>query len=461
MTHKQARKRLEVVHPDCAGIDIGKTKHYVAVDPERSEDPVRSFGTFTDELHALAAWLSTCGVRVVAMESTGVYWIPLYEVLDRAGFEVHLVNPRATKQVSGRKSDVLDCQWLWQLMSYGLLRGAFRPSDEVCVLRSYVRQRARLVRDTSRSVQHMQKALTEMNVQLDSVLSDIMGKTGEQIIRAIVGGERDGTVLARHRDRRVRADESTIARSLQGNWRREHVFALTQALARHDFFRAQVLECDACIAAVIGVSATELTTEPSAEPTARRRAGKASTKSGPAAGRSQRDRVLQSTLQQTLGVDLTAIPTVGVETALVLASEIGADLSRFPTSAHFCSWLSLAPGTRISGDKSIGGRQAPKRTNRAGQALRVAASTARSSDSFIGAAHRTRLARMDTGKAIKATAHQLARLIYAMLTRGEAYVERGIASFEAECEHRNVRQLHRRAEKLGLMLVPRPEDAAA
>lgn len=191
-----------MVHPDCAGIDIGKTKHYVAVDPHCSEEPVRSFGSFTDDLEALAQRLNDCSVRVVAMESTGVYWIPVYEVLDRAGLEVHLVNPRATKQVSGRKSDVLDCQWLWQLMSYGLLKGAFRVPDAICVLRSYVRLRARLVKDAGRSVQHIQKALTEMNVQLDNVLSDIVGKTGQQILRAIVAGERDGAVLAQYRDRR-------------------------------------------------------------------------------------------------------------------------------------------------------------------------------------------------------------------------------------------------------------------
>ncbi len=238
---------LEVVHPDCAGIDVGKRKHYVAVDGSRFERPVRHFGTFTEDLEAIARWLSECGVRQVAMESTGVYWIPLFEVLDRAGFEVHLVNPRATKQVSGRKSDVLDCQWIRQLMSYGLLRGAFRAADAVCPMRAYARLREQLVRDRSRAVQHMQKALTQMNVQLDNVLSDIMGKTGQLIVRAIVAGERDGAALARFRDRRCKADEATIAASLRGNWRAEHLFALTQALARHDMLQAQIEACAARI----------------------------------------------------------------------------------------------------------------------------------------------------------------------------------------------------------------------
>lgn len=431
------QRRLEIVHPDCAGIDIGKRRVYVAVKPECSEESVRNFGTFTDEYEALAQWLVECGVRVVAMESTGVYWIALYELLERRGFEVHLVNPRATKQVSGRKSDVLDCEWLWQLMSYGLLKGAFRPPDDVCVLRVYARERARLVRDASRTVQHIQKALTQMNVQLDTVLSDIMGTTGQRIVRAIVEGERDGATLARHRDGRVKADEATIARSLVGNWREEHLFSLSQALQRYDFLQAQLHACEQRIASTLetmdrGHVRAE---EPLALP-----------------GRNARQRTLQRTLRQMLGVDLTAIPTIGVETALVVASEIGPDLSRFPNSEHFCSWLTLAPGTRISGDKNLGG--APqRRANRAGQALRVAASTARTSQSFIGASHRARLARLDAPRAIKATAHQLARLIYAMLTRGEDYVERGIASFEAERKERQLRALRRNANRLGFQIV--------
>ena len=319
MAGKKKAERLEVVHPDCAGIDVGKRKHYVAVDPSRFEEPVRHFGTFTRDLEAMAEWLSGCGVRQVAMESTGVYWIPVFELLERAGLEVHLVNPRATKQVSGRKSDVLDCQWIRQLMSYGLLRGAFRTPDELCPMRSFVRQRGQLIRDRSRAVQHMHKALTQMNVQLDNVLSDIMGKTGQLIVRAIVAGERDGAVLARFRHGRCKADAATIAESLRGNWREEHLFALEQALARHDMLQGQIEACEARIDAELGARAQAETS-----PTARERA-------------------LRERLRRMLGADLTAIPTVGVETALTIAAEIGADLSRFPSSAHFCSWLGLAP----------------------------------------------------------------------------------------------------------------------
>ena len=429
MAGKKKAERLEVVHPDCARIDVGKRKHYVAVDPSRFEEPVRHFGTFTRDLEAMAEWLSGCGVRQVAMESTGVYWIPVFELLERAGLEVHLVNPRATKQVSGRKSDVLDCQWIRQLMSYGLLRGAFRTPDELCPMRSFVRQRGQLIRDRSRAVQHMHKALTQMNVQLDNVLSDIMGKTGQLIVRAIVAGERDGAVLARFRHGRCKADAATIAESLRGNWREEHLFALEQALARHDMLQGQIEACEARIDAELGARAQAETS-----PTARERA-------------------LRERLRRMLGADLTAIPTVGVETALTIAAEIGADLSRFPSSAHFCSWLGLAPGTRISGDKRLGGPPA-RQTNRVGQALRMAASTARNSKTSIGAAHRRRLQRMDPARAVKATAHQLARLIYAMLTRGEEYVERDLATMETERRDRQIKNLQRQARYFSLALVP-------
>ena len=440
------KQTLRVVHPNCAGIDVGKTTHYVAVEESRDERPVQSFASFTDQLQAMAAWLKSCEVDVVAMEATGVYWVPVFEVLDREGFEVHLVDARATKQVSGRKSDVLDCQWIRELMSYGLLKGAFRPSDPTCVLRAYVRQRQRLTQDRARCVLHMQKALTQMNVQLDTVLSDLMGKTGQSILRAIVAGERDGTVLARLRDRRVKADEQTIARSLQGNWREEHVFALTQALEHYDFLSQQFEHCEARMAETLKTLAPDTALAEDAEQCLG------------ASARATRDRGLRMALHAVMGVDLTTIPTVGVETALTVASEIGPDLSRFPSPEHFCSWLTLAPGTRSSGGKPLEGR-APKRCNRAGQALRLAASTARHNQSFIGACHRARLRRLDPARAVKATAHQLARLIYAMLTRGEEYVERGIEHFETERCDRQLRHLQRQARHFNLALVPAEQAA--
>ncbi len=440
MARKTKKQRLTIVHPDCAGIDIGSREHWVAVDPEHCDEPVQRFTTFSDDLYALADWLESLHVEVVAMEATGVYWIPLYEVLDARGFEVHLVNTHATRQVSGRKSDVLDCQWIRQLMSYGLLKAAFRPPDEICPLRSLVRQRATKVEDQSRSIAHMQKALTQMNVQLDNVVSDLMGKTGMAILRSIVAGERDPKQLATLRDRRLRADEETVARSLYGNWRPEHLFALTQALAHYDFLNDQIAACDEEI--IESLNALPFRTEETTAPVKRL----------PSQHRTiAQQKELHQALHRVMGVDLTAIPTIGMETALVLASEIGPDLDLFPTEKNFSSWLTVAPPTHISGGKPVPGKK-HKVFNRAGQALRQAASNARNSDSFIGASHRARLARMDSKPAIKATAHQLARLIYAMLTKGQPYVEQGIDAFEIRTKDRQIRALQRKAHKLGFTL---------
>ena len=240
----KSREALTITHPNAAGVDIGSSSHYVAVPPDRDDVPVREFPSFTVDLNALADWLDACGVDTVAMESTGVYWIPLFELLESRGFKVLLVNARHVKNVSGRKSDVLDCQWLQQLMTYGLLSGAFRPADDVCVLRALWRQRGMLLKSQARHVQHMQKALTQMNIQLTNVISDVTGETGQKILRAIVAGERDGQVLSAMKNARIRATADEIAKSLQGNWRTEHLFALKQALDMFDFIGAQLAECD-------------------------------------------------------------------------------------------------------------------------------------------------------------------------------------------------------------------------
>lgn len=442
MASKRNKKQLEVIHQRCAAVDIGSKEHWVAVNPDSDEKPVRPFSSFTDDLLAMCLWLKSLHVDVVAMEATGVYWIPLYEMLDSQGFDVYLVNSRATRQVTGRKSDVLDCQWIWQLMSHGLLSGAYRPGDQICQLRSVVRQRATKVQDQSRSIAHMQKALTQMNIQLDNVVSDLMGKTGQAILRSIVAGERDPERLASLRDGRLRANEATVARSLRGNWRDEHVFALSQALAHYDFLTAQINGCDEQISKALAVLPS-LSEEPAPAPTKRLKNTHRT---------NEEQRALHSALHTVLGVDLCAIPAIGVDTVLVLASEIGPDLSRFASEKHFCSWLSLAPPTRVSGGKALRG-STPKVFNRAGQALRQAATTARQSQSFIGASHRARLTRMDKAKAIKATAHQLARLIYAMLTKGQAYVERGVEAFEKQSHERQLRSLQRKASRFGLTLA--------
>ncbi|HEV7508894.1 MAG TPA: IS110 family transposase [Thermoanaerobaculia bacterium] len=365
-SHKKAAALppLSVTYADAAGIDIGASSHFVAVPADRDAEPVREFAAFTDDLRRLVQWLRECRVTAVAMESTGVYWIPLYELLETEGFEVHLVNARHVKGLPGRKSDVLDCQWLQQLMSFGLLRGAFRPADNVCALRAVWRHRDMLLSYQSRHVQHLQKALTQMNVQLHHVISDIMGVTGQAIVRAIVAGERDGRVLARLRHRRIRAEEAEIARSLEGNWRAEHLFSLKQALALYDAYASQIADCDVEVERRLGaLEAHEVPPE--------------------ALGGAQRKRPKNAprfdahkALFKAVGVDLTRIPGIEASSALKIISEIGTDLRRFPTVKRLTSWLGLCPGTKISGGKSLSG-QTKRCANRAAQALRMAAQSLR------------------------------------------------------------------------------------
>lgn len=439
-----SRRGIEVTHPDAAGVDVGGATHYAAVRPDATDEPVREFKCFTADLHAMADWFEQCGVKIVAMESTGVYWIPLYEVLERRGFEVLLVNARHVKNVSGRKSDVLDCQWLQQLLTFGLLRGAFRPAEHMCALRAFSRQRARLLRDQGRSVQHMQKAMTLMNIQLANVISDVAGTTGQKIVRAIVAGERDVHTLAAYRDARIRADEAEIAASLLGNWRDEHLFALKQALAAFDFCGQQLAECDREIEqamVVLHQHSGELA------PAKRRSRSRNAPKFD-----------VRDHLFKISGVDLTRIPGIDVTTAMTVLSEIGIDMSRFETVKHFTSWLGLCPGTKISGGKVLGA--ATKRSvNRATQALKLAAAALRSSQSALGAYYRRMCARMDKGKAVTAAAHKLARLIYLMLTKGEEYTDQGQQYYEERYRERVVRSLSKRATELGMQLVPSPKTA--
>jgi transposase len=386
----------------------------------------------------MADWLKACRIDTIAMESTGVYWIPVFELLESRGFTVMLINARHVRNVSGRKSDVLDCQWIQQLMTYGLLRGAFRPTDQVCVLRSLWRQRGMLLRSQSRHVQHMQKALTQMNVQLANVISDVVGDTGQKILRAILAGERDGHVLAEMKNTRIRAGVDEIAKSLQGNWRAEHLFALKQAMDAFDFIGTQLTECDREI---------------------EQQLQRLQTHEGEPAKGKQRSRArtapkfdLRTQLFRMCGVDLTRIDGIDVTTALAVISETGVDMSRFPSAAHFASWLGLCPGTRITGGKVMSGKT-KRCANHAAQALRLAAAALRASQSSLGAYFRRMCSRMDKPKAITATAHKLARLIYTMLTKGEEYTDQGQDYYEERYRERVLRQLSQRAQKLGMKLV--------
>jgi transposase len=438
------RKRgLELAHPNAAGVDVGAASHFVAVPAERDEQPVREFKSFTDDLERLADWLASCGIDTVAMESTGVYWIALFELLESRGFSVYLVNARHVKNVSGRKSDVLDCQWLQQLMSYGLLAGAFRPKEEICALRSVSRQREMLLCYQARHVQHMQKALAQMNLQLANVISDIVGETGQKILRAIVAGERSAQRLAQLKHYRIRASEADIVRSLQGNWREEHLFALKQALALFDAYGAQLRDCDAQLE--IMLKRLERT---QAQPDKPRRRSKQ--KNAP-------DFDVRTYLFRLCGVDLTRIDGIDTTTALKVIAEVGPDMSRFKSAKHFAFWLGLCPGTKISGGKRLSG--ASKRTtNRAAHALRLAAAGLRVSQSALGAYYRRLCARLDRAKAITAAAHKLARLIYTLLTKGEQYVDRGQQYYEERYRERVLFHLNRKAAALGLRLIPATEQ---
>ncbi len=433
-----SRAGLSLTHPNAAGIDIGSAAHFVAVPPDRDEQPVREFKSFTADLQRLADWLSACGVDTVAMESTGVYWIPLFELLEARGFTVLLVNARHVKNVSGRKSDVLDCQWLQQLMSYGLLRGAFRPAERVCALRALARQRAMLLRTQSRCVQHMQKALTQMNIQLANVIADVVGETGQKILRAIVAGERDGYTLAALKNVRIQASTDEIARSLHGTWRAEHLFALRQALDAFDFCGTQLAQCDSEIETQL--ERPHITADEPAKGKTRSRA------------RNAPKFDLRTRLFQMCGVDLTRIDGIDVTTALVVLSEIGPDRSRFASDKHFASWLGLCPGTKITGGKLISGKTR-RGANRAAQALRLAAAALRSSQSALGAYFRRLCSRMDKPKAVTAAAHKLARLIYALLTKGEQYTDQGQDYYEQRYRQRVLANLARRAQQLGMRIV--------
>jgi len=440
------RKGLELTHPNAAGIDIGSASHYVAVPADRDDEPVREFASFTADLHRLADWLRDCGVDTVAMESTGVYWIPLFELLDARGFTVLLVNARHVKNVSGRKSDVLDCQWLQQLMTYGLLRGAFRPSDQVCVLRALARQRATLLRTQARSVQHMQKALVQMNIQLANVIADVAGASGQAILRAIVAGERHPYALARLKNSRVHASNEEIARSLQGTWRAEHLFALRQALDAFDFCGGQLQQCDQEIEAQLQrLHITEV------EPDKGKKRSKA---------RNAPKFDLRTRLYQMCGVDLTRIDGIDVTTALVVVSETGTDMSKFPSDKHFASWLGLCPGTKITGSKVMSGKT-KRCANRAAPPASTTGHALRASQSALGAYYRRICSRMDKAKAVTAAAHKLARLIYSMLTKGEEYTDQGQAYYEERYRQRVLHNLNRRAQQLGMTLVPTTPAAQA
>lgn len=450
----QPAEPLRVQNPHAAGIDVHAAQHWVAVPPEAAPPPtadhppnlpphVRKFGACTADLEALADWLAACGVTTVAMESTGVYWVPLFELLERRGFRVFLVDPRQTRQVSGRpKTDVLDCQWIQRLHSYGLLAASFRPEDQVVVLRGYLRQRQMLIRYAGQHVQHLQKALEQRNVKLAEVVSDVTGVTGLAILRAILAGQRDPLELAKLRHERCHRSEAEIARALYGNWREEHLFALRQALELYETYQAKLRVCDDCIERHLRTFADQSGGQ-TLDQRARRR-------SRP---RHEPAFDVRAALFRFSGADLTAIEGIERTTALTILSEIGRDLSKWPTVKHFVSWLGLCPQHQGSGGK-IKSRHVRRGANPAARALRLAAQGCHHAQNALGAFYRRIQARCGGPKAVVATARKIAERVYRLLKYGEAYVRQEMAAAAEAYRARVLKGLARKATELGYQLVP-------
>ncbi len=443
---------LDVVHPNASGIDVGSSVHYVAVRPDRDPHPVRRFECFTADLHRLADWLQQCGVTTVALQSTGVYWLPLYDILDARGLEVYLVNARHTKNLPGRKTDVQESQWLLKLHTYGLLRNSFYPSADIRVVRTYWRQRADHVCAVSTCIQRMQKALTQMNIQLANVISDLSGWTGMRIVRAILAGERDPQALAALSHPGIHASRDTIAKSLEGTWRVDLLFVLQQEVTTYDAYLQRITECDQALEQHLRSLADKVDDNgdlPLASVGAQRQAH---TKRRRKAGGHTPQFDLGCELHRISGVDLTRIDGIDVSVAQTIISEVGLDMSRWQDEHHFASWLGLCPDNRITGGKVI--RRGTRRVvNRAATALRIAATTLLRSQSYLGAQYRRFRSKLGAPKAITAMAHKLAVLIYRMLRWGQEYADRGIAYYEERHREQQIRLLKKRAATLGLVVV--------
>lgn len=442
---------FEMINPNAAGIDIGATEHWVCVPKDRDKESVRRFGAFTCDLHSIADWLKQCGVTTVAMESTGVYWIPLFQILEKEGFEVFLVNARHLKNIPGRrKTDNLDSRWIQKLHSFGLLAASFRPEDEICKVRSLIRHRDNLIRMKSKSIQYMQKSLDQMNIKITNVLSDITGVTGLRIIRAILSGERNFKAIARLKDYRVQATEEEILKSLEGDYRSEHLFTLQQSLELFEFYEAQILKCDLEIESLI-IEMDKISEEKSGQMTfpfytntyPKKRKKHANDPSFDA----------QHLFLDLTGIDLVAIDGLGENTVQTILFEVGLDMNKWPTEKHFVSWLGLAPNPKISGGKNLG-NQKRKVKNRAAQAFRIAASTLKFSKSSLGAFFRRIQARYGFTKAVTATARKLAIIFYTMLKCKTEYRKIDEATYLEKFKNQILKKIQRQAKALGYQVLP-------
>jgi transposase len=443
----KGKPKFRVVHRFAAGIDIGATFHVAAVSQEHDPNPVRKFNSFTTDLHRLADWFESIGITTIAMESTGVYWIPAFEILESRGFEVILVNAREVKRVPGRKTDMNDAQWLQQLHQYGLLAASFRPREQIASLRSYLRHRERLIEYAAGHIQHMQKALMQMNLQLHHVVSDITGATGMRIIRSMIAGERSPRKLASYRDIRCKKSEETISAALTGNYRPEHVFALKQAVSLYDFYQEQIRECDKEIEVMLAKVTGEKCSPTQPLSKARHRTKQ----------KNEPNFAIRQALYTLLGVDLTQINGIGPYTALRLIAECGDDMGKWPSAKHFASWLCLSPGNKISGGKILAS-STRKTKNRAATLLRIAAVNVGKTQTALGAFYRRLSTRIGKAKAVTATARKLAVLFYTLLRYGKSYVELGADYYEQQYKQRVLRNLSRRAKGMGFDLVQITEN---
>ena len=435
-------KALEIVHPNAAGIDVGGSEHWVAISPDRDPEPVRRFGCFTADLREMGQWLVEKGVRSVALQSTGVYWMPVFEILEQQGLEVYLVNAQHTKNVPGRKSDVQECQWLLKLHTFGLLNNSFQPTDEIRVARALWRQRGNLVADASSAIQRIQKVLIEMNVQLSNVLSDISGVSGMNIIQAILDGQRDPWELAAWAAPGVKATAEEIVKSLEGNWRQELLFVLRQQVELYRTYQEKIRDCDLELRRHLESLGSKVDLE--AQPLGPKPKGKKS-------GRNTPRFDLRTELYRITGIDWAQVNGMDVVTAQTVIAECGADLSAFPSEKQFTSWLGLVPTNEQSGGKILK-RRTRKVVNRAAMAFRNAAMTLLRSQSYLGAQYRRLRTRLGAPKAITAMARKLACLFYRLIKHGQQYVDKGMEYYEARYREQQIRSRLKRAQKLGFHL---------
>jgi transposase len=455
--YPKSSSELPKLNLNAAGIDIGSQSHYVAVPQGRDEQCVREFKSYTSDLYAMASWLKDCGVETVAMESTSVYWVPVFQVLESLEFEVILVNPKYVKNVAGRKTDVSDCQWIQQLHTYGLLPASFRPDGETCVLRAYWRHRDMLVKYATAHIQHMQKALDLMNIHIHKAISDITGLTGMRIIQAILDGERNPEVLAQMRDPRIKCSKDELVQALQGDYRPEHLFTLRQALNLYEFYWQQIVECDKHIEMCltqIGAN-RPMPQEPAEACDADCGVDGAATK--PRKKKRVGSNAPKFDLQSHLiklsgGVDVTEIDGMNVVTGLTAISETGLDMSKWLTEKHFSSWLGLSPNNRISGGKVLSAKT-KKVASRAACAFRMAAQSLHRSPTALGAFYRRVKSRLGAKAAVIATAHKIARIYYNMLKYGQDYVDQGQDYYNKRYQDRLIKGLQKKAAAMGYQLV--------